>query len=247
MVYSEHSSASKKYYEKDYFLEEYKNQYGKSYYEDEPKLRKLALQRVQILLRYLKPKASLLEIGCATGFFLDEARKAGYTVKGIELSKYASSSAIKRFGLEVENKSFENIPLSSLGKWDSICAFYTCEHFRSQKNCFEKISKSLHKGGAFCFALPSMKGPLFRHHRKEWENSHPRDHFADYTPMSIKKTLEIYDMKLIHIKPSSYHPERHPFFRRGYLSPLYRMYADRRSYGDTMSGIALKMTNPPVL
>jgi hypothetical protein len=36
--------------------------------------------------------------GCATGFFLDEARQVGWDVRGCEVSEWASTSAKRRFG-----------------------------------------------------------------------------------------------------------------------------------------------------
>lgn len=41
-------------YENNYFLEEYKNTYGKTYYEDEKHIRLLAKKRIEFLKPFLK-------------------------------------------------------------------------------------------------------------------------------------------------------------------------------------------------
>ncbi len=74
------------HYSDEYFGEQYKKQYGCSYLEDEQRLRFVARRRLGLLQRYLKPGAKILEIGSAFGFFLDEAKKAGYESRGLELS-----------------------------------------------------------------------------------------------------------------------------------------------------------------
>src|SRR5579875_1374638 len=45
----------------------------------------------------------LLEIGCAYGLFLDAARKRGYDVTGVELSRAAAAHARERLGLTVHS------------------------------------------------------------------------------------------------------------------------------------------------
>lgn len=58
-------------YGDSYFMEEYSNQYKKSYYEDEPNLRSMAKRRLSVLEKVgAKPEgSSLLEIGSAAGIF----------------------------------------------------------------------------------------------------------------------------------------------------------------------------------
>jgi len=50
-----------------------------------------------------KRDASLLDVGCATGVFLDLARKEKFFVKGVEVSKDLAEYARKEFCLEVYN------------------------------------------------------------------------------------------------------------------------------------------------
>lgn len=52
-------------------------------------------------------EGSILEIGCATGNFLNALKNVGYTVKGIELSTFAVEYAKNNFGLNLINKPFD--------------------------------------------------------------------------------------------------------------------------------------------
>ena len=252
------------HYEEDYFFKEYKEQYGCSYLEDESSLRCLARRRLGILSscppyqRLLqshphshphshsnKGKASqafLLEIGCAFGFFLDEARQAGFSVQGLELSQKASDYAKEHLKLQVHKESFLSYPLEA-NSCELICAFYVIEHIPQQRSLFKKISASLKKGGLFFFALPSTYGPLFHRQQEKWLQTHPGDHFVDYSPQSLKKILRLYGLSLYKLWPASYHPERFTDFslwKRKPFPSLYPFFARTLNYGDTIEGIALK-------
>ena len=226
-------------YESNYFLNEYKKQYGITYFEDEQNIRILARRRLNRIRKYTSSSPRLLEIGCAAGFFLDEAREEGYSVVGLDVSDYALNHAKEILNLEVKQKSFSDFDLCN--KFDVIASFYSIEHFSDQKKTFQNISSLLKPGGIFFFALPSTNGPLYKTDQINWQETHPVDHFADYSPSSLKKIFPMYNMDLVDIWPAAYHPERICGFSVWkWNSLLYRLYADSFCFGDTMEGVAKK-------
>src|SRR6266702_6904096 len=88
----------------DSFLREL---YSKSYYdtwglqEDAGSVREMKLStfdlRLDLIKRYTQ-SGRILDVGCATGFFLEAARAAGFTPFGVELSDYSSKIAKGKFG-----------------------------------------------------------------------------------------------------------------------------------------------------
>ncbi|MCS7206086.1 MAG: class I SAM-dependent methyltransferase [Leptospiraceae bacterium] len=227
-------------YNENYFFEEYQQQYGKTYLEDEPHIRKLSQQRLKLLKPHLTFHSSLLELGCAFGFFLDEAKPYFSTIKGVEISSFASNYAKQRFGFDIEQKDLLVFLEENDTTFDVIASFYVIEHFSQQRRLWELISKTLSEGGLWISAIPSINGPLFVFHRDFWKKNHPIDHFVDYHPLSIKRLLEFYGLRLISLKPASYHQERTkgvlkkmPFF-------LYKLYCDVFVFSDTMIFIAEK-------
>ncbi|TGL10868.1 class I SAM-dependent methyltransferase [Leptospira meyeri] len=250
--------AKQREYGDSYFMEEYKSQYKKSYYEDEPNLRAMAKRRLSNLEKLAEgqrkvenststsnlnssSKKSLLEIGSAAGFFLDEARIVGYQTKGLELSPKEVEYAKSSLGLDVDQTSVLSV---GEGDWkdefDLVAAFFVIEHIEDIEGIWKRMKAWTRPGGYLYLAVPSSFGPSFQTNPKEWFVTHPSDHFFDYSVHSLKKLLSILGFEVNYVRPMSYHSYRD-------LSPLgklpewlYRLYANQFAYGDTIELIARK-------
>ena len=224
-------------YGDSYFAEEYQAQYQKTYYEDEPNIRNLAKKRLYQLSKYSQlPGKSLLEVGCASGFFLDEARKAGLEVQGIEPSPRESEYA-QSLGLSVFQGSFFDFPMQ---QFDIVCAFFVLEHLPEQEEALYKLAKHLKPEGILYLALPSLAGPSFLTNATQWFASHPSDHFYDYHPVAIKKVLDALDIVAFSFQPMSYHKTRDQNWRGKLPDYFYKKLANYSCYGDTMQILAKK-------
>lgn len=240
-------------------MEEYMSQYKKSYYEDEPNLRAMAKRRLANLATFaplLKVEKvdsgerspfsnqTLLEIGSAAGFFLDEARIAGYQTRGLELSPKEVEYSRNTLGLDVERKSVLSV---EVGEWKKsfsvISAFFVIEHIEDIEGIWKRLQAWTRPGGFLYLAVPSSFGPSFQTNPKEWFSTHPSDHFFDYSVHSLKKLLSILGFDVNYVRPMSYHSYRDLGLRGKLPEWLYRLYANRFAYGDTIELIARKRTH----
>lgn len=228
-------------YDADYFLNEYEAQYGKTYLDDEPQLRALARQRLELLASAQRgARGELFELGSAAGFFLDEAARAGYSAQGLEISDYAARHAREKLALDVRTASFDDWRPEP-ESYEVIAAFYVIEHLPDQPRVFQTIARALKPGGRFVFALPSANGPLLEFNPSRWEETHPADHCIDYDPGSLKRALPLYGMQLAAARPASFRPERARGWKGArWFRPFYKTYALRFAYGDTIEGVAIK-------
>lgn len=236
-----------KTYNDTYFLDEYRNQYGKTYIEDYSNIYALSSARLSRIFNYLpkkknKSELSLLDIGSAAGFFLACARDKGISrVTGIEISEYASRYCANRFNIPIIQSPFSNVTLTSL--FSIITAWYFVEHCEDPVSVMRKIHDSLQSGGMFAFSVPSIFGPLFQFNRDEWVRTHPTDHSMDFSPMGIKKILRQIGYKDIHIKPGGIHPERIITQRAFMYKPfalMYGLFSRMTSFSDTIEVYAVK-------
>ncbi|TGM44643.1 class I SAM-dependent methyltransferase [Leptospira biflexa] len=242
--------AKQREYGDSYFMEEYMSQYKKSYYDDETNLRDMAKRRLSRLANFQKvgeggdkdpTQKKLLEIGSAAGFFLDEARMAGYKTSGLELSPKEVEYAKSTLGLDVEKRSVLSVREEEWQhSFDTIAAFFVIEHIEDIEGIWRRLERWLVPGGCLYLAVPSSFGPSFQTNPKEWFSTHPSDHFFDYSVHSLKKLLSILGFDVNYVRPMSYHSYRDLSPRGKFPEWLYRMYANQFAYGDTIELIARK-------
>src|SRR4030042_5587707 len=183
-----------KQYNDNYFLDEYRDQYGKTYIEDYDTIYAISKKRVTRILNYGKIKKvpsaiSLLDIGSAAGFFLQCAQDSGIeNVSGIEISEYATRYCREQLHIPVIQASFTDIALNE--KHDIITAWFFIEHCNDPVPVLQKIYGALPDGGIFAFSVPSIFGPLFFFNKLSWINTHPIDHRVDFSPGGVRKILK---------------------------------------------------------
>ncbi|HOT43309.1 MAG TPA: class I SAM-dependent methyltransferase [Spirochaetota bacterium] len=236
-----------KSYSDTYFLDEYRNQYGKTYIEDYDTIYSLSSGRLKTIFSYLPKKTarsdlSILDVGSAAGFFLSCARDMGAgSVTGIEISDYASAYCIEHFNIPVMRSPFAQVTLPT--SYSIITAWYFIEHTDDPVSVMKKIHRSLYPGGVFAFSVPSIFGPLFVFDRDSWVRTHPTDHYMDFSPRGIRKILTGIGFRKIHVRAAGIHPERivdpHSVFFRPFAL-LYGSVSRLISFSDTMEVYAVK-------
>jgi len=231
-------------YNDDYFIADYLKQYGRTYEDDFPQIYNAALTRLKRIKKISPqtPRQSILDVGCALGFFLKAASDNGFTrTDGIEISAYAASYCREKFRFDVRNEAFEKI--ISIGTYDVITAWYFIEHCGEPFKVIEKISASLAENGVFAFSAPSVFGPMFSFHKDEWKASRPVDHVVDFNPKSARKTLKRAGFRKVKIYAAGLHPERimrdNSFFFR-LFSIIYKLFTKLTGYSDTIEVYAVK-------
>ena len=108
-----------------------------------------ARHHLSILDRYFT-QGFLLEIGAGAGFFLDEARKRGFDVYGIELNPVQRSFVSQDLGIPCEDKPLESCSFGER-KFDVIYHCDVISHFHDPIEEFRKIYRKLKHNGLMIF------------------------------------------------------------------------------------------------
>ena len=124
--------------------------------------------------------ARLLEVGCAYGLFLDAARKRGYDVTGVELSKTAADHARERLGLTVHTGQLADAPVA--GPFDVVCAWDTLEHVPDPVALWTSLRGLVADDGVVLFSTPYFSSLPSRLLRTRWWTLKPTEHIWQFTP-----------------------------------------------------------------
>jgi 2-polyprenyl-3-methyl-5-hydroxy-6-metoxy-1,4-benzoquinol methylase len=104
----------------------------------------------------------ILDIGCGQGHFLKLAKDSGWQVKGVELSRGACDYARKNFGIDVINRSVEEVNFET-NYFDVITLWNVLDHLLSPTDMLKEINRILKAGGILVIRVPNVNFNLFAH------------------------------------------------------------------------------------
>lgn len=172
--------------------------------KDEEKERKKweKLPRFNVLLPILEvlPKGKLLDVGCSTGMFMLIAKKFGFEVYGMEISKVASEIGRKNYNLKIANVlTFEELPEEFRGPYKVITAFEVIEHVEKPLKFLKDIYQLLEENGFLILSCP----PYFKFENlslgyrkyKWWGNDYPPHHINRFKPWTLFYGLKLAGFK----------------------------------------------------
>jgi len=109
--------------------------------------------RLSLLKQFCK-SGRILDIGCATGYFLEAAQQEGYEPFGVEYSGWAARIAQDKFGTDniftgiLEQSHWEQ------GSFDIITMFDLFEHVRHPAQMLSLTASLLKKDGLIMIMTP---------------------------------------------------------------------------------------------
>jgi len=241
-IYMDRTSPAPIEYEKEYFFESYKKQYGKTYLEDFPNLVAMAKRRLKVIFQVSSRRDAeaqrkreesyyppiILDIGCAYGAFLVAAKEEGYLPFGIDPAQDAVRYVQETLSIPAVQGFFPDYPLSTPNSqlYDVVTLWYVIEHFTDCATVLTEIKKMLKPGGILAFSTPSFSGVSGRKSLRKFLENSPADHFTIWSPAMCKKALALAGFKVKKIVMTGCHPERFPLlgkFAKNKESSMYRV------------------------
>ena len=142
-------------YTKSYFQNTNSSHFGyENYLGDKIKIIKTFSKRLKQIEKFI-PRGSLLDVGCATGFFLKVAYDNKWKVEGLEISKYAANIARSQLGFNIYEKGLQEPKI--LGKkYTLITLWDVIEHFYDPKKELQSIHTLLKKDGLLVISTPDV-------------------------------------------------------------------------------------------
>jgi SAM-dependent methyltransferase len=111
-------------------------------------------------------RGRLLDVGCGHGLLLDEARRRGFEVVGLELSRAAARHARESLGLDVLEMPLESF--ADLEGFDVVVLADVLEHLDDPVAAVERCAGLLRPGGALCVVTPDPSSLTARIAGRRW-------------------------------------------------------------------------------
>ena len=130
----------------------------------------------------------LLEIGCAHGGFLTEARSAGWIADGLEPNEAAAEQARRR-GFEVHTCTLSQAKLPDASR-DAIVSWMVLEHVPDPREMVEESFRILRANGSFYISVPDGGGLERRLFGQHWLGYDAPRHLQVFTAKRLRTLLE---------------------------------------------------------
>jgi SAM-dependent methyltransferase len=139
----------------------------------------------------------LLDVGCAHGWFLDAARRRGYTASGIEPDAAVAAQAVQR-GHDVVHGPFPDV-LSPGDRFDVVVFNDVFEHLPDPRAALFATARALRPGGLLAINLPDSRGVFYRlaealrrigwrgPHDRLWQIGFPSPHVSYFHPDALMR------------------------------------------------------------
>lgn len=179
-----------KQYDSDYFKDTIKDSMSgyMDYAGQSRPLRKNFKMLLSRISKYtsLDSDKSLLDIGCAYGFLLDEAKKYGMAVHGVDLSASAIEWMEKNLGIKGTVGLSSDAPH---GPFDVITAFEVIEHTNDPHSVLKDLYKRLKTGGLLIISTGANETLVARLLGKRWWYLNPPDHCSIFSRIALRRLV----------------------------------------------------------
>jgi SAM-dependent methyltransferase len=155
-------------------------------------------KRCRAVIRRAGQPGRVLDVGCATGIFLQGMRQRGWEPQGVELSPSAASYARSRFGLpvvegELETAAFEPASFDLVTLWDVL------EHVPEPDRTLGECARVLKPGGWLVMSLPNPEAWEARWFGRYWAGWDVPRHFHVFRQAHLRQYLEAAGFELCEV------------------------------------------------
>jgi len=148
-------------------------------------------------IKKFRPSGDFFEIGCGMGYFLEYARRNGYSVSGIEYAELGTRTCREKFGLDVKRWSFEEFPPPA-DRFDVVFMGDVLEHLLQPLEMLQKAQRMLRPAGIVAVEVPSMFNSItgrlaamgYRVVGTQKRMPMPPYHVNEFTPKTLSAVIQ---------------------------------------------------------
>lgn len=138
----------------NFIIDAYRNAVDPEYLSEE-KARGATAQRFLKLVHKFKRHGRILDVGCAAGFFLKNAREAGWEPFGVEPSRWLAGISRSRFRLDIKDRTLQESRFPD-GFFDAVTFWDSLEHTPDPYNELCEAYRVMKEGGHLFISYPNI-------------------------------------------------------------------------------------------
>lgn len=186
------------YYDADYFSGEYDDGYS-DYKGSQAVLDIQFNHELEDLETLIGPQQSLLELGCAYGYFLRQAQSRFSQVHGLEICQDAVDDCRERGMTNVHQGEISATSLAQFPDVDVIAMLDVIEHLPHPDEAVKAIAKQLKPGGHLLLTTGDFSSKFAKLSGKKWRLMTPPQHLWFFTPVALEKLIAPLGCELVRV------------------------------------------------
>ncbi len=156
-----------------------------NYDEDKEPMVPTFQKYLQKIRKELGGTGKLLDVGAATGFFVELAQKDGFKAEGVEISDHAASLGREK-GRNVKTGILSDVE----GEFDCITMLDVIEHVLDPKKELASAAARLRRGGILIVNTPDSGSLVARMLGLKWHHVGPPEHLYYFNRKNFQTLLE---------------------------------------------------------
>jgi len=154
---------------------------------------------------------------------MDEARKLGWRVEGIDISSYTSQWGREKMGLEIETGVFQEAKYPA-ASFDVVTMWDYIEHSIDPGSDLSMAATVLRRGGLLMLSTGDAASLMARISGKRWHLLTPRHHNFFFTVETLRRYLGERDFELLYVgHPGAYYSLHYLVYKLRTMTPRSRV------------------------
>ncbi len=136
-------------------------------------------EKLDLICRYVRTPASMLDVGCAAGFLLEAGMSRGFDVHGVEINRKVEAHLNPSLRGKVRFGTLESIRFRT--RFDLITLFDVLEHTADPRRLVSRCRELLNPGGLIAIEVPCIDSAAARILGRFWYHYAPPAHLSYFS------------------------------------------------------------------
>jgi 2-polyprenyl-3-methyl-5-hydroxy-6-metoxy-1,4-benzoquinol methylase len=147
-------------------------------------------------------RGRVLDVGCGAGDALDELRRLGWEVEGVDPDPEAVSNAVRNRSLKVRVGTLEDQSYPE-DSFDAVISSHVVEHVHDPVSLLRECRRVLRPGGLLVVATPNAKSMGSSRFGPDWRVLEPPRHLTVFSPKTLAQAARAARLSILRLRTSA--------------------------------------------